>query len=368
MLRENSCLNIEEQKNDEQRRRRYFTLQWHVTAKCLNSCSHCYLQESEGYQSEIKNELSVEQCLEIIDDFYEMVKAWGVGGRINFTGGDPLLKNDIFKLIEHARSRDIVVGILGNGETLNYETALKLKESGVSSYQVSIDGTEKTHDRLRRKGSFRATIEGLRILNKVGIRSVVMSTVSKQNIDEIAWVANIAAKENVSIFDFARLTPIGKGSQFKNDLIKPKEYRSFLLKMLEEYQRLEKNGYKTYFGRKDHLWKLLYRELGLFQPLTDDREIIFQGCAIGIHLIVIAADGTVYPCRRLPIKIGKVPEQSLRDIFINSPELNKIRQVEKMEKCSKCDLFQYCRGCPAVAYGFSGGNYFAPDPQCWKKI
>ena len=132
--------------------KRYFTLQWHVTARCQNQCNHCYLQESEGYESEIKNELTLSDCLKIIDDFFQMTKAWKVGGRINFTGGDPLLKPEIFDLIEYARRRDVDIGILGNGESLNSGTVSRLKELGVSHCQVSIDGMEQTHDNLRQKG------------------------------------------------------------------------------------------------------------------------------------------------------------------------------------------------------------------------
>jgi radical SAM/SPASM domain protein of ACGX system len=320
--------------------------------------------DSPGYQSEIENELSSDECLKIIDDFYHWIRAWGIQGRINFTGGDPLLKNGVFELIKYAHDKGITVGILGNPEPLNHEVVSRLRTSGVTSYQVSIDGMEKTHDKFRRKGSFKRTLEAIKLLNQGGIRSVVMSTVSKQNVEDLIPLINLVAKEKVTVFDFARLVPIGKGVQFKEELIKPEEYRNLLLDVLEEYRRLEKEGCQTFFGRKDHLWTLLYKELGLLPPLSEDKKTIFRGCAIGINLLVVVADGIVYPCRRLPLKIGKAPEQSLRDVFINSSELNEMRQLEKFKKCSKCDLFQYCRGCPAVAYGATG-DYFAPDPQCW---
>ncbi len=105
----------------------------------------------------------------------------------------------------------------------------------------------------------------------------------------------------------------------------------------------------------------------MLKPLPKDKEMIYNGCGIGSSILTVLADGTVYSCRRLPIQIGKVPEQSIKDIFINSPEHNKMRQVEKMQKCSKCELLQFCRGCPAVAYAIYG-DYMAPDPQCWKEV
>ena len=155
--------------------------------------------------------------------------------------------------------------------------------------------------------------------------------------------------------------------QLKEQMLTAREYRELLLKVLEEYRCLREGGCQTYFGRKDHLWRLLYQELGLLKPLPKDKETIYGGCGIGSSILTILADGTVYACRRLPIEIARVPKQSIRDIFINSPEHNKMRQVEKMQKCSKCELKQFCRGCPAVAHAIYG-DYMAADPQCWRGV
>lgn len=346
----------------------HFTLQWHLTARCDQSCMHCYMHDSPTYARELKDELSYEDCCKIIDDLSDTFNNWGMPTRISFTGGDPLLREDFFDLIAYAGKRGIEIGILGNPNHLNYETAKRLKDLGVTRYQVSIDGLEETHDRLRgRKGLFKDTIRAIHVLEDVGIPSVVMFTLSKENANELIGVIRTVAQEGVSIFDFARMVPIGTGEQLKKQMLTPLEYRELLLKVLEEYKYLQENGCRTYFGRKDHLWKLLYQQLGLLKPLPKDKETIYNGCGIGSSILTILADGTIYACRRLPVEIGRVPEQSIRDIFINSPEHNKMRQVENMQKCSKCELMQFCRGCPAVAYG-TCGDYMASDPQCWKEI
>lgn len=346
----------------------HFTLQWHLTAKCDQDCMHCYLYDSPTYERELRDELTYDDCCKIIDDFSDTFNNLEMPTRINFTGGDSLLRKDIFDLIIYARKKGIAVGILGNPNHLNYETAKRLKDLGVSRYQVSIDGLEKTHDRLRgRKGLFKDAIRAIRVLEDVGIPSVVMFTLSRENQNELIGIIRKVVKESVSIFDFARIVPIGAGKQLREQMLTAREYRELLLKVLEEYKCLRENGCQTYFGRKDHLWRLLYQELGLLKPLPKDRETIYGGCGIGCSILTILADGTVYACRRLPIEIGRVPKQSIRDIFINSPEHNKMRQVEKMQKCSKCELKQFCRGCPAVAYAIYG-DYMAPDPQCWKEV
>lgn len=346
---------------------RRFALQWHLTARCSNTCSHCYLRNTEEEKRELKNEMALGECFKIIDDFHETVTSWNVKGRIYFTGGDPLLKRGIFSLIEYSHKKGIDVGLLGN-PSLDYHIAKRLKDLGVFYYQVSIDGLEETHDAIRGKGSFQKTLEAIEILNKVGITSVVMFTLNRKNINELIPVINLVSQKNVSSFDFARLVPIGMGKSLEGDqVIQPQEYRDLLIRVLEEYKRLRKEGSQTFFGRKDNLWKLLYEDLGLSSFRARDDGLIVTGCQMGIAGMTIVSDGTVYVCRRLPIEIGKVPKQKLRDVFIDSKEINEVRDVGKMEKCSKCNLFTFCRGCPAVAYGFTG-NYLSPDPQCWKEI
>ncbi len=350
------------QNQAEQFRKRHFTLQWHVTSDCPNRCKGCYIEDFERGK-----ELPVETCLEIIDDFHKMISTLNVPGRINFTGGDPLARSEIYDLINFATQKKIMVGILGNPELLDRTAALRLKELGVRRYQISIDGLEETHDSLRSPGSFKRSLQGLKILNWTGIPSVVMFTLSRLNAKDLIPVIRLMAKENAYIFDFARLVPIGRGKDLKDEMLEPFEYREILLHVLEEYRKLQEAGYHTIFGRKEPLWKLLYTEIGLWRPLlTRGEKIIYSGCGIGINLLTILSDGTVYSCRRVPITVGKVPEQSLLEIFLNSEKLNEMRQEEKIEGCNQCELWQFCRGCRAVAFGTSG-SYFAPDPQCWKR-
>ena len=345
----------------------YFTLQWHITARCQLACKHCYMTDSPTYESERANELGIEECLQIIDDFASTFGQLGIGLRINFTGGDPLLNKNIFKLIEYTTEKGILVGILGNANLLNEKNAAKLKDCGLSSYQVSLDGTEETHDYLRRRGSYQETINSIKIINSAGLESVVMMTVSSINVHQIIDVIRVVARNRVNVFDFARLVPVGAGKKLSDDLVPRHIYKRTLLKVLDEYLRLENIGCLTRFGRKDHLWKLLYQEIGLWEYDSEEKRGSLRGCAIGSQILTILADGTVLPCRRLPIVIGKVPEQRLSDIFINSRFLNEMRNLENYKKCSSCKIVEVCRGCPAVPFGATG-DAFAPDPQCWTDL
>jgi len=356
-----SLLNLNPEKEE-----RFFTLQWHLTALCDQHCKHCYMYDSETYLDELKNPLTYEQCKMVMDDFYKTTKEWNIKGRIVFTGGDPLLRKDFFKILRYAKRKGFILGILGNPYHLDLTVANKLRNFGISFYQISIDGLEKTHDKFRRRGSFKESLRALRVLKKIGIKTKVMFTVSKTNKNDLVKVMQLLAKEGVDIFSFSRLTPVGSGAKLKKDLLSPKEYKDLLFKVLEEIIKLKRKGYRTYFKIRENLCFLLAQELGLLPSIPND-NIIYDGCYVGVNSLAILTNGVVYPCRRLPIKIGKVPEQKIKDIFLNSKTLNKLRNVEELKKCSKCDLLQICRGCPAVAYGVHS-SFFAPDPQCWKKI
>ena len=128
---------------------RYFTLQWHITAKCHQRCKHCYMYDEPTYRSEIQNSLSIMDCFEVVDHFLSMVnrltedcRQFGtvVKPRILFTGGDPLLRDDFFEILEYANRKYISTGIMGNPEKVTAEVATRLKALGVNSYQISIDG------------------------------------------------------------------------------------------------------------------------------------------------------------------------------------------------------------------------------------
>lgn len=114
-------------------------------------------------------------------------------------------------------------------------------------------------------------------------------------------------------------------------------------------------------GRKDPLWNLIE------PPFKEDNleKCFVGGCGIGTGCFDVLHDGTVMSCRRHPGSIiGKLPENTLEQIFFESERLIFLRDVEKIRKCQDCDFLWNCRGCRAVAYGTTG-DFFAPDPQCW---
>ena len=189
-----------------------------------------------------------------------------------------------------------------------------------------------------------------------------MSTVSGINIKEIPDVVDLVVENKVDIFAFGRYCPT---SAEKNIGIAPLEYRDFLDNLWLKYEKYKAEGVGTYFNLKDHLWTLYLYEKGLFKiPETARKDMIYDGCHCGICHVTILPNGDVYACRRFESKVGNALEESLMEIFMEKEEM--YRDYDKFEKCYESELRGFCRGCPAVAFGTTG-NFYAADPQCWKR-
>ena len=349
----------------------FFVLQWHITGRCDQACKHCYMvNDPENYGRELAGELSLCDCRRVIDSLVEFREAAGAYTKINFTGGDPLLRKDFFEILEYAHARDIELCVMGNPFHLTADNIRKMKNIGVISYQVSLDGMEEMHDELRKPGSFRATVSAIKLLVECEMRAVVMFTISKKNCENLFPVMRLVDNLGVGAFAFARLSinpVIATKIAPVEAAFTPLEYRELLLEAQALMHELKLAGSKTTFTLKDHLWKLLLYEQGRLELHPNPDNLIVSGCHIGGRDLAVLSDGTVFACRRFNSPIGKVPEQSILDIF-TSDKLERYRDISRFELCSKCPLLMYCRGCPAVAYGASGGNFFAPDPQCWKFV
>lgn len=338
-----------------------FGMQWHITDRCDQRCKHCYIYE--GKEKQCGAELDIDTLKTILEDYIESCNKLERNPVLVITGGDPLLYERIWDFLEIVKEKNVHFSILGNPFHLNYEVVQRLEELGCTNYQMSLDGLKDTHDFIRKPGSFDATLNALKYFEDSKINTAIMTTVSKTNIAEIPELVDIVVKHNVNNFAFARYCP---NSNDFDLIVSPEEYRDFLDKMWQKYMQYQEHD--TRFALKDHLWKLYLYEKGLFNPtdVENPNDLILDGCHCGITHITTLADGTVYACRRCESPVGKVPEESYYDIF-NGEKMEQYRLYEKFEHCFKCEIKNFCRGCPAVAKCLTG-NFYSKDPQCWKKF
>lgn len=338
----------------------YFAFQWHITEACDQRCKHCYIY-ALGSHAKFK-EMSVEDMDIVISNIQTFGRKANRQPYLYITGGDPALHPQFWTLAEKLKAEQIPYAILGNPFHLDDAVCQRLAETGCRKYQLSLDGLEATHDRIRRPGSFRETLEAIPTLQRAGITVAIMATVSKWNCKEIPALIDVVVEHKADIFAFARYCP---DAHSKDTCCSPEEYKDLLEQCWEKFEQYK--GGKTYFNLKDHLWTLFKYEKGLFNPADyPDDDTVYDGCNCGNCHLTILSDGAVYACRRMESKVGNALTDDLYELFTGE-EMDKYRVYEKFEKCSQCELLRFCRGCPAVAYGYHG-NMYAPDPQCWKEI
>jgi radical SAM/SPASM domain protein of ACGX system len=336
-----------------------FAFQWHITDDCDQRCKHCYIF-SENNKKAI-NSMTLSEMKSVLSNCLEFCNRFNREPYFYITGGDTILHPNFWELMHLIKDIGAEFTILGNPFHLTDEVCKKLKDFGCDKYQMSLDGMKETHDWFRKKGSFDITLEKIKCINNAGINSVIMTTVSNKNINEIPAIIDTVAKNKVDTFAFARYCAT---SLEKNSNIKPLEYKALLDKCYEKFKEYENSG--TYFDYKDHLWTLYLYEKGLFKiPQNIEKDIIYDGCNCGNCHITICSNGDIFACRRFESKVGNAFKDKISDVWLN--EMEKYREYNKFEKCSKCELLAFCRGCPAVAYG-NTHNFYAPDPQCWKEV
>ena len=340
-----------------------FTFQFHITDECDQRCRHCYLF-AEGHPDLVT--MPFGEMVRVVDSCAAMCGELGRAPYFYLTGGDPVLHPDFRRLAEFLHARGYKWCVLGNPFHLTAEVCARLAELGCRKYQLSIDGLRETHDRMRMPGSFDATLAAIPLIQSAGMWANVMTTVSSANAAELPSIIDLVAERGVDVFAFARYCPTS-GQRRDEFHMEPLQYRELLLACQERIDAHVAAGCHTEFQLKDHLWKLLLWEQGRWEvPQGADPKLIYDGCHCGIAHMTVLPTGDVFACRRMESKVGNVFERSAKNIFLGEA-MEAHREFGKFEKCRDCELWGWCRGCPAVAAGYTGDMY-APDPQCWHEV
>ncbi len=324
-----------------------FFLQWHLTDRCNLACQHCYRDEN-------KTNLDFDTLQAVLRQYRSFLQAIGRNGRIHFSGGEPFLSAHLFDLIRTAKGHNLPSRILSNGTLITPELAARTRRAGCRLVQVSLDGLESTHDKIRGKGTFKQSLAGIANLRAAGIEVTIAMTLSQVNVHDALPVARLA-EQIADRVHFSRLVPIGSGEALEADLLTQAEiYR--LPKDLHAFH----GRTKIDFPLRDPLWK------AYFNPQCSDWGSCIGGCAVGYNGLCIESNGDVYPCRRLPIVIGNVLSQSLIDIW-HAPLMQTLRDRDRLKgNCGDCRLRWACGGCRGVAYGLCN-DPLAEDPQCFRR-
>ena len=346
---------------------------WNLTDRCNLSCAHCYSKSGPGRTTE--GELSTVEAMRVIDDLAYMRVPL-----ILFTGGEPLMRADIWELARHAGSRGLKIALSTNGTLITSDIAHRIKESGIEYAGISLDGAmAETHDRFRNSpGAFEQTIRAFAACKEAGLRCGVRVTLTKENCRELEALVDLSLSLGASRFCLYWLVPTGRGSESYARLQLDKDEVIEALSLL--YRKAKETDpaameFLTVDAPQDSIHLLASMENDRSEDLKDARELLESlkgGCSAGTRVANIDTRGNVYPCQfaRSPeFLVGNIRDQSFSRIWSDSDNPVLVRFREKQAqfggKCSNCTYRDICGGgCRVRAYAASG-DFLAEDPFCY---
>ncbi len=322
-----------------------FHIQWHITNQCQLRCAHCY----QDVFSEEKD-LDGSGLLRIVQNIAETVKSWDAKTCINLTGGEPLLSGELFPLLERLDQESTVeeLGLITNGLLLDRQMIGRLGGfSKLKKIKISLDGSDaETNDGIRRQGSFAKILRNLSHLQvEKRFEIIFMFTLMKRNLHSLSSLIHLCQQLGVDGLILERFIPWGRGRELLTEVLGREEWREVLKTVLEDETFYPHQAFQMVFT-------------------NDEIEILGAPCVLGRDGLCIMPEGTVFPCRRFPISIGNLLEQSLAHIWGESELLNQLRQKENLKgRCRNCGI-DHCRGCRSLALSLTG-DHLGEDPHCF---
>ena len=261
---------------------------------------------------------------------------------MNISGGEPTIHSDLLQIIREIRKREITPFLLTNGIKITKEFAQLIKDAGCDLVQISLEGTEKSNDEIRGKGVFKKALNAIKILKDLEFRVVIGITVSKYNVEQLDELWELLDGK-VNKFHLREVTPIGAAEGFEKTT---NEERWNLYKKIFDW-----NG-KTRVFLEDPPYCTI-------DPSLIDKR---AGCAAMICLMCIDTDGSVYPCRKAPYKMGSIDDI---EAAWNNPIAQRMRIRDFDGPCGICNIKGSCGGCRGYAYAH--GNILGSDDRCFLK-
>ena len=332
---------------------------WETTRNCNLSCVHCRASATMGPYT---GELSTRAGMDLLDEIAK------VGSPIVIlTGGEPLLRDDIFDLASHGTKLGLRMVMAPNGTLINEESARKMADSGIRRISVSLDGaTREVHDAFRGvDGAFNGAMNGIEAAKSAGIEFQVNTTITQANLEEIPNIMDLAESLGAVAHHIFLLVPTGRGKYIIDKAIDAKQYEETL---------------NWFYDKRDDTDMMLkatcaphYYRIQRQRAKAEDREVNFEthgldavtrGCLGGTGFCFVSHTGIVQPCGFLNLECGDVTKTPFSEIWKASPEFLRLRDFSQLTgKCGKCEYKRVCGGCRARAFEATG-DYMAEEPLC----
>ena len=338
-------------------------MSWNITRECNMKCAHCYINATE---KKLDNELNTQEAKKLMDQIFQVSRPLLI-----LSGGEPLLRPDVFELIGYGSKKGLKMGLGSNGSLIDDDVARKLKEAGVATVSISLDShIPAQHDEFRGvAGAWEKAVQACKALRKNNVLVQVNTTLTQQNYNQIDDIMSFAESIGVENFHLFFLVPTGRGTKLTD--ISPEKYEEMITKTFAKTANHKLNVRPSCAPQ----FMRIAKDMGL-----DMRQWI-RGCIAGLYYCRIYPNGDVTPCPYLPIKLGNIREKSFKEIWFNSKVFNALRDPNSLKgKCGACEYRSLCGGCRARAYGLSNdfidycgdlhepaelkSDYLTEDPWC----
>lgn len=327
------------------------TCVWEVTMGCNMRCGHC----GSSCTDALPDELTTEEAIAVIDQIAELGLRW-----ITLSGGEPLTRKDLPVLVEYLNKKNIVVNIITNGWMMNEEMARKLKDAGISTVAISVDGTKEIHDKIRKKDAFEHVKMAVKNLKSLGITTGAVTTISKLNINILGELKEDLISMGVDSWQVQLGLPMGNFKERPDWVVEPKEVNDIIDFCYETAKEGRIRIYPAdcigYYSYKD----LKTKEISFKNSLYP----IWDGCNAGVKSFGLLHNGDVLGCTSIRSKEfieGNLKEKQLKDIWFDDNAFSWRRAITKEKlsgMCGECKYGNTCLGgCPNTRLTMKGSIY-----------
>lgn len=320
-------------------------ISWNTTNACNMYCKHCYRDAG----AKAADELNTDEGKTLIDQIA------GAGFKIMiFSGGEPLMRDDIFTLVNHARERGLRPVFGTNGTLITGKVAQKLKDSGAMAMGISLDSTDpEKHDQLRATpGAWEGALNGMRACREAGLPFQIHTTVMDWNMNEVEKLTDLAVEIGAIGHHIFFLVPTGRAVDIEEESLRAEQYEDLLQRIMKKQGEINIELKPTCAPQ----FMRIAAQMGVKTRFS-------KGCLAGISYCIISPKGIVQPCAYLNIPAGNVREKPFGDIWSDSEIFKSLRTENYSGGCGSCGYKKICGGCRARAYYYHN-DYMAEEPWC----
>ncbi len=332
---------------------------WEVTRSCNLACRHC---RAEARIEPYPGELDTAAALALIDTFPQTGSPIVI-----FTGGEPLLRPDIFTLVEHANSLGLRCVMAPNGTLVDADNAARIKQSGIQRCSISIDGPDAaSHDDFRGvHGAFDQALRGIAHLKQAGVEFQINTTVTRSNLSSFKTIFHLAEDLGAAAWHIFLLVPTGRAARIGDEAIDADTYEQ-VLNWFYDFRKTTTMHLKATCA--PHYYRIMRQRAKAegvsVTPQTFGMDALTRGCLGGTGFCFISHTGVVQPCGYLELDCGNVTTTPFPEIWRSAPQFLALRDPAAYQgKCGICEYHRVCGGCRARAQTMRG-HYLAEEPLC----